>query len=497
MSSAARKRKAKKEEPSMMQKVGDAVSQAAEKAGATLAGVKEKAQAAFHDTKESVKESVSSKESKEVPLPTGNRGVVYNGPGKIEIKSVPYPKMELPWNGQPVVTGAILKVLTAGICGSDLHPYRGRTAMAPGTVIGHEFCGEIVEVGPGVQTMKVGDWGAVPFNVSCGTCPSCKELRPETCDWSNPEKRLVGQGGLFGYVCGGGWQGGQAEYVFVPWIDYNFLKFENKTLAKQKLLDLTLLTDVLPTAFHGTCEAQVEFGKTVYIAGAGPIGLAAAAICHLKGAARVIISDFILERLELALRLGCLTIDLNHVSDEKQLAERVKELNGSEFTDCGIECVGYEARDFSSKKNVCAAALNGVIEVTKPAGHIGVLGAFFVGDPKAPSASEKAGFYNLPFGKAWMKGQKIQGGQASCMRYMRKLQQMIMCDKLPIAKILDVRVIPLDDVPNAFSRFDDSSPHKFIIDPHNVLNMKKGSTSGSSTTTTSGSTASTESTAAF
>jgi len=210
----------------------------------------------------------------------------------------------------------------------------------------------------------------------------------------------------------------------------------------------------------------------VYIAGAGPIGLAAAAISLLKGAARVIISDFLPQRLALARQLGCLTIDLNHISDEKSLGLRVKELNGSEFTDCGIECVGYEARGFASKSNVCTAALSGVIEVTKPAGHIGVLGVFVVGDPKAPSAKEKLGFFNLPFGNAWMKGQSLTGGQASCVRYVRKLYQMVIADKLPISKILDVVVINLSDVPEAFAKLDAGAPHKFIIDPHNTLGLK-------------------------
>jgi len=470
------------ENPGLFQKVGQAVSSAVEKAEASLTGLKEKGEHVFKSDKsdntsagktdKDVSNLTETKETKGMVKPSSNRGVVFNGAGKIEVKSIPYPEMVLPWNKEPHTAGAILRVLTSAICGSDLHPYRGRTPMQPGTVLGHEFLGEIVEIGPGVQTMQIGDWGAVPFNVSCGTCASCKELRPETCDKTSNQKHNFGQGGIYGYVCGGDWQGGQAEYVFVPWVDYNFLKFDNKTLAKQKLLDLTLLTDVLPTAFHGTEEAHVEFGKSVYIAGAGPIGLAAAAICNLRGAARVIVSDFHTDRLDLARRMGCLTIDLNHITDQKTLSARVKELNGSQWCDSGIECVGYEARGFGSKSNVCSSALDGLIEVVKPGGYIGILGAFFAGDPKAPSAKEKAGFFNVPLGMAWMKGQTMQGGQASCMRYMRKLEQMIMADKLPISKILNVNVVTMDEVADAYSKFDEGVPNKFIIDVGGVVGKR-------------------------
>jgi len=402
-----------------------------------------------------------------------NFGVVFNGTRDVSFGPVPYPKMELPWNNQPVTNGAILKVLTSGICGSDLHPYRGRTPMKPGVVLGHEFTGEIVEIGSDVQHMKVGDWGAVPFNVACGTCPNCKEGKPNVCSRNNHEFDQYGQCGIYGYVCGGDWQGGQAQFAFIPFADYNFIRFEDKTLAKTKLLDLTLLTDVLPTAMHGTEEAEVHMGQTVYIAGAGPIGLTAAAICLLKGAAHVIVSDFIPERLELARRQGCLTIDLSHVEDEKKLSTQIKDLIGSQWVDCSIECVGYEARGFGSKKdqNVCAGAFQGCIEVTKPGGRIGVLGAFFAGDPKAPTPQEKKGLYTVPLGNAWMKALIIQGGQAQCMRYESMLHRMILANKLPIASLLSAKVVPLEDAAKAYEEFDGGSAHKYIFDPHNTLGL--------------------------
>lgn len=414
-----------------------------------------------------------------------NRGVVFHGQGKMRVDTIPYPKMELPWNKQPVNNGAILKVLTAGICGSDLHPYRGRTPMQSGTILGHEFTGEIVELGSGVQHMKVGDWGAVPFNVACGTCSNCKSQRPDVCYRTNHQQEQFGQAGIYGYVCGGDWAGGQAEFIFVPFVDYNFIRFENKTLAKTKLTDLTLLTDVLPTAMHGTEEAQVAVGQTVYIAGAGPIGLTAAALCNLKGASRIIVGDFITERLELARQLGCLTIDLSTVADEKALGAKLNEMIGCKWVDCSIECVGYEARGFGSSattNNVCTAALAACCEVTKPGGRVGILGAFFAGDPKAPSAAEKVGMYSFNLGTAWMKGICMQGGQASCMRYVERLQNMILADKLPISKLLNVKVLPLDQAALAYDQFDKGVAHKFILDPHNTLGLA-GTTRTSAATT--------------
>jgi glutathione-independent formaldehyde dehydrogenase len=418
---------------------------------------------------------MSKGEAKKPDIP--NRGCVFGGANTIRVDSIPYPKMELPWNGEKVNNGAIVKILTSAICGSDLHAYRGRTTMQPGTIIGHEFTGEIVEIGTGVQHMKVGDWGAVPFNVACGTCSSCKGMRPEVCERNNHQRESYYQGGIYGYVCGGDWQGGQAEHAFVPFVDYNFIRFEDKTLAKSKLLDLTMLTDVLPTAMHGTEEAMVGFGQTVYIAGAGPIGLATAAISLLKGACHVIVSDFNVDRLELARRLGCLTIDLNNISDEKKLGNTIKDLIGCQWVDCSIECVGYEARGFGTRSNVCAAALQGCIEVTKPAGRIGVLGAFLIGDPKGPSASEKSGFYNLPFGEAWMNGLVLQGGQAICVRYETHLYKMVLSNKLPIATLLNAKVVSLDQAPQAYAEFNAGASHKYIIDPHNTLGLLGTSTS--------------------
>jgi len=433
------------------------------------------------DLASSIKDRVSGEEKKDLsadakaladaaPGSLVNKSVCFMGEGKIEVKAMPFPRMVFPWNGEVCHTGVILKVLTSGICGSDLHPYRGRTTMKPGTVLGHEFTGEVVQVGTGVENIKVGDWAAVPFNVSCGTCPSCKSTRPESCNNANPKRVEEGQGGLYGYICGGNWRGGQAQYVFVPWADYNLLVFGDKVKAKEKLLDLTLLTDVLPTAMHGVVGAHVDVGSTVYVAGAGPIGLSAVACSFLKGAAVVFCADHSAERLALARGLGAIPINLNEMKDDQAIADFIETVLGTPQVDGAVEAVGYEAKPTGeSKKNVTCATLNTIAQIIKPTGFIGVLGVFVAGDPKGPSANEKMGVYPLPYGQLWMKGISISNGQASVARYNRALMMMILNDKLPIARGLNVKVWSIDDAPQAYAEFAKGAARKMILDPNGIL----------------------------
>ena len=164
---------------------------------------------------------------------------------------------------------------------------RGRTTAPPDLVLGHEITGEVVEVGPGVEFIKVGDICSVPFNIACGRCRNCKERKTGICLNVNPDR----PGSAYGYVDMGGWVGGQANYVLVPYADWNLLKFPDKDRAMEKILDLAMLSDIFPTGFHGAVSAGVGVGSTVYIAGAGPVGLAAATSAQLLGAAVVIVGD--------------------------------------------------------------------------------------------------------------------------------------------------------------------------------------------------------------
>ncbi|HEU4488710.1 MAG TPA: alcohol dehydrogenase catalytic domain-containing protein, partial [Actinomycetota bacterium] len=205
----------------------------------------------------------------------GNRGVAYMGPGKVEVQQIDYPELEMkdgpgvhPDNvGRKTEHGAILKVVSTNICGSDQHMVRGRTTAPENLILGHEITGEVVETGRDVEFIKVGDIVSVPFNIACGRCRNCKERKTGVCLNTNPAR----PGSAYGYVDMGGWVGGQAEYVMTPYADFNLLKFPDRDQALEKILDLTMLSDIFPTGYHGAVTAGVGSGSTVYIAGAGPV----------------------------------------------------------------------------------------------------------------------------------------------------------------------------------------------------------------------------------
>src|SRR5919109_4754607 len=225
-------------------------------------------------------------------MPT-NRGVAYMGPGKVEVKSIDFPKLKMPasetdpFGGKDAPHGVILKIVTTNICGSDQHMVRGRTTAPVGLILGHEITGEVIEKGVDVETVDIGDLVSVPFNIACGRCRNCNEGKTGICLRVNPARA----GAAYGYVDMGGWVGGQAEYVLVPYADFNLLKFPDKAQAMAKIRDLTMLSDILPTGFHGTVNAGVGPGMIAYVAGAGPVGMAAAASARLLGAAGVVIGD--------------------------------------------------------------------------------------------------------------------------------------------------------------------------------------------------------------
>src|ERR1700755_3120569 len=244
---------------------------------------------------------------------SGNRIVVYKGPGKVAVESVEYPKLEVPAEvasamgmSRKADHGVILKCVSTNICGSDQHMVRGRTTAPVGQTLGHEITGEVVEKGSDVQFLEVGDLCSVPFNIACGRCRNCKERQTGICLNVNPDR----PGSAYGYVDMGGWVGGQAEYVLVPYADWNLLRFPDRDQAMEKILDLAMLADIFPTGYHGCVSAGVTTGSTVYIAGAGPVGLAAATSAWLLGAATVIVGDLNKERLDQARSFGCETINI-------------------------------------------------------------------------------------------------------------------------------------------------------------------------------------------
>ena len=209
---------------------------------------------------------------------------------------------------------------------------RGRTAPA-GMVLGHEITGEVIEIGPDVETLRVGDLVSVPFNVACGRCRCCKEQDTGVCLNVNPDR----PGGAYGYVDMGGWIGGQARYVMVPYADFNLLRFPDAAQAME-IRDLTCLSDILPTGYHGAVSAGVGPGSTVCVAGAGPVGLAAAASARLLGAAVVIVGDVNAARLAHARASGFQTVDLTL---DAPLPEQVAAILGAPEVDCAVDAVGF------------------------------------------------------------------------------------------------------------------------------------------------------------
>src|SRR4029077_3053085 len=193
----------------------------------------------------------------------GNRCVVYTGPGHVEIRDIGYPELALPEQNRVCQHGVILKVVATNICGSDQHMVRGRTTAAVGQTLGHEITGEVVEAGRDVEFIKKGDLVSVPFNIACGRCRNCKERATGVCLNVNPAR----PGAAYGYVDMGGWVGGQADYVMVPYADFNLLKFPDKAQAMSKIKDLTLLSDIFPTGYHGAVTAGVGPGMIAYVAG--------------------------------------------------------------------------------------------------------------------------------------------------------------------------------------------------------------------------------------
>jgi len=402
---------------------------------------------------------------------TGNRAVVFTGPGTVEVHNTAYPELVLqdgpgvnPLNvGRKCDHGVILKVVSTNICGSDQHMVRGRTTAPAGLVLGHEITGEIIEVGRDVEFMKKGDLVSVPFNIACGRCRSCRERNTNVCLNVNPDR----PGSAYGYVDMGGWVGGQSEYVMVPYADFQLLKFPDKDQAMEKIRDLTMLSDIFPTGYHGAVSAGVKPGSTVYVAGAGPVGLAAAHSAQLLGAAVVIVGDLNSERLAQAASFGCETVDL---SVHSNLGEQIDQILGSPEVDCAVDCVGFEAHGHGTGHSEApATVLNSIMEVTRAGGSLGIPGLYVTGDPGAKDEDSKVGTLRIRFGLGWAKSHTFVTGQTPVMKYHRELMMSILSGRAHIAKAVNATVISLDGAPQAYKDFDRGVSRKFVIDPHGLI----------------------------
>jgi glutathione-independent formaldehyde dehydrogenase len=365
--------------------------------------------------------------------------------------------------GKKIDHGVILKIVTTNICGSDQHMVRGRTTAPAGLVLGHEITGEVLEKGSDVEFLNVGDLVTVPFNIACGRCRNCREGRTGICLTVNPAR----PGAAYGYVDMGGWVGGQAEYVLVPYADFNLIKFPDKAKALHKIKDLTMLSDIFPTGYHGAVTAGVGTGSVVYVAGAGPVGLACAASCHLLGAAVVIVGDMIPERLAQAKSFGCETIDLKK---DASLADQIAQIVGTPEVDSAVDCVGFEARGHGHDAGTeqPATVLNSVMEITRAGGQIGIPGLYVTGDPGGVDAAAKVGNLQIRIGLGWAKSHSFHTGQCPVLKYNRQLMMAILHDKVHIAKAVNATIIGLDKAPQGYQDFDKGAAKKFVIDPHGI-----------------------------
>jgi glutathione-independent formaldehyde dehydrogenase len=384
------------------------------------------------------------------------------GTGLVEVQSIDFPKLAL--GDRKCEHGVILKIVSTNICGSDQHMVRGRTTAPKGLILGHEITGEVIEAGRDVEFIKAGDLVSVPFNIACGRCRNCKERATGVCLNVNPAR----PGAAYGYVDMGGWVGGQAEYVMVPYADFNLLKFPDKAQAMEKIRDLTCLSDILPTGYHGAVCAGVTTGSTVYVAGAGPVGLACAAACQLLGAACVIVGDLISERLAQARSFGCETVD---VSKSATVGEQIEQILGVPEVDCGVDCVGFEARGHGrdARQEAPATVLNSLMTITRAAGALGIPGLYVTDDPGGIDDQAKTGNLSIRIGLGWAKSHHFTTGQCPVMKYNRQLMVAILYNKIQIAKATNVTVITLDEAPQGYKDFDKGAARKFVLDPNHLI----------------------------
>jgi glutathione-independent formaldehyde dehydrogenase len=391
----------------------------------------------------------------------GNRVITFMEPMKIELQTFDYPKLVTP-DGKKANHGAILKIVTTNICGSDQHIYHGRFSAPKGMVLGHEMTGEVVEVGSDVAFIKQGDLCSVPFNVSCGRCRNCKERHTDVCMNVNDQVDC----GAYGFNLGG-WQGGQSDYLMVPYADWNLLRFPDKAQAMEKIRDLTLLSDILPTGFHGCIAAGVKQGSTVYIAGAGPVGRCAAASARLLGASCIIVGDRNPARLQLVKKAGYQVVN---TAEETPVADQIEAILGQREVDAGVDCVGLEAHGYGKEDNEieAEAVINTLFDVVRAGGAMGIPGIYTDLDPGAPRTElARKGQLPIAFSKAWIKSPKLTAGQAPIMHYNYDLMMAILWDRMPyLGEVVNTEIISLESAPEAYRRFSDGIEKKFVIDPH-------------------------------
>ncbi|MGH8891541.1 MAG: glutathione-independent formaldehyde dehydrogenase [Acidothermaceae bacterium] len=364
------------------------------------------------------------------------KGLVYRGPRQIVVEDVDDPRIEAPLD-------AVVKITTTNICGSDLHMYEGRTSVEAGTVLGHENMGIVEDVGPGVTRVKTGDRVSIPFNIACGTCRNCNSGWTSFCLRTNPSEGV--DGAAYGYANMGPYPGGQAEYLRVPYADFNLLKLPP---GEQHENDFTMLSDIFPTGYHATELAEVGPGDSVAVFGAGPVGLMAAHSAFLRGASQVFVVDKEADRLRLAKQIDATPIDLSHGDP----VEQIIDATDGRGVDRGVEAVGYQAHDPSGQEHP-ELVLDNLVKVVRTTGAIGVVGVYMPQDPGAATEAAKEGRIGWDYGTFFTKGQRMGTGQAPVKQYNRQLRDLIITGRARPGWIVS-HELPLAQAPEAYDKFD-------------------------------------------
>ena len=387
------------------------------------------------------------------------KAIVYYGPYDVRVAEMPDAKIEQQ-------TDVLVKITTTNICGSDLHMYEGRTDMKEGSILGHENMGKVVEIGKSVVHIKVGDMVCLPFNIGCGHCKNCESGYTGYCLTMNPGFA----GAAYGFAGMGPYSGGQAEYLRVPFGDFNCLKLPED--AEEKENDYVMLSDIFPTGYHATELANVQPGDSVVIYGAGPVGLMAAHSASIKGASKVMVVDNHKDRLKLAEQLGAIAIDFS----KAPAVDQVLELTKGAGADKGCECVGYQCCDKHGTEH-SNITMNELVMSVKATGNIGVVGVFVPKDPQSKEPLQKNGQMAFDFGNFWMKGQSIATGQANVKSYNRQLCTLIAAGKAKPSMLIS-HEISLEEAPAAYKHFDDRDNGwtKIILKPEMTGKSNKTNT---------------------
>lgn len=363
------------------------------------------------------------------------KALVYKGPRDVVINNVPDAKIEKP-------TDVLVKITTTNICGSDLHMYEGRTSVEKGKILGHENLGIVIEKGAAVERIQVGDRVCLPFNISCGYCENCERGLTGFCLTANPGNA----GAAYGYAEMGPYNGGQAEFLRVPYADFNCLVLPPDAADKEN--DYVMLSDIFPTGWHATELAGMRPGDSVVIFGAGPVGLMATHSAMIKGASKVMVVDMHQDRLTLAEKIGAIAVNAADAS----CVEQILQHTGGKGADCGCECVGYQCHDHPGHE-VPNLTMNNLVASVKPTGGIGVVGVFMPEDPGAADEMARHGQIAFDFGQFFTKGQRMGAGQCNVKAYNRDLMALIAQGRANPSFIIS-HELPLEKAPEGYANFD-------------------------------------------